>query len=381
MKCYLSNKLLRLSIVLLVLSFISGAQAHELSTAYVNGTVNSEGLVSGEIKINILDLKEAIVLDKNENGELTWGEILAGKPSIHRYLNERLRFSQNSPQCHLSLNSPLALQSLSQNTMLVIAYKVSCENADINTTITLHYEILFDLIANHKAIVSISGHQNEFLSIFDQDTSEQSFNLSTSNILNAFISFVYQGIFHILIGTDHILFLLTLLLTIVLVYKNNQWLPIVSKKMIVKRTFCLVTAFTIAHSITLSGTALGWLPVFGTWIEVIIAASIVFNVLNNIFPKVHQLSLITFVFGLVHGMGFAGALSELGLPEQQKILSVLAFNLGVEIGQIMILIVSLPLLIWLRNKSIYIKYLMPMASLAIGGLAIFWVIERTASLW
>lgn len=381
MKCYLSNKLLRFSIVLLVFSWISGAQAHELSTAYVNGNVNSEGLVSGEIKINILDLKEAIVLDKDENGELTWGEILAGKPRIHSYLNERLRFSQNSQQCRLSLNSPLALQSLSQNTMLVIAYKVSCENADINTTITLHYEILFDLIANHKAIVSISANQNEFLGIFDQDTSEQNFNLSSSNILNAFISFVYQGIFHILIGTDHILFLLTLLLTIVLVYKNNHWVPMVSKKMIVKRTFWLVTAFTIAHSITLSGTALGWLPVFGTWIEVIIAASIVFNVLNNIFPKVHQLSLITFVFGLVHGMGFAGALSELGLPEQQKILSVLAFNLGVEIGQIMILIVSLPLLIWLRNKSIYIKYLMPMASLAIGGLAIFWVVERTASLW
>jgi hypothetical protein len=374
------SQVLTYVITAMIFICVSHVHAHELSTTYVKGSINNDNVISGDIRINILDLKEAVILDHNGNGELSWAEVLAAKPQIGAYFNERIRFTQNNETCRFSVDGALALQNLSQNTLLVVPFNAQCASTLPLDGISIEYLALFDVIANHKAIFSITGTNTDFLSVFDKDTNQKSFNYSTSNTFSAFFAFVYQGIFHILIGTDHILFLLTLLLTIVLVFKQKQWHPIQSKKAIVTRTLYLVTAFTIAHSITLSGTALGWLPVFGNWIEVVIAGSILFNVINNIFPTIHRLSIITFVFGLIHGMGFAGALSELGLPEQQKLLSVLAFNLGVELGQIMILLVSLPVLIALRNKPIYSKYLMPIASLSIGVLAIIWIAERVVNL-
>jgi hypothetical protein len=98
--------------------------------------------------------------------------------------------------------------------------------------------------------------------------------------------------------------------------------------------------------------------------------------LNNIFPLVLRLGLLTFGFGLLHGMGFAGALGELGIPADQQVPSVLAFNLGVEIGQIAILLILLPILIAARNYHWYSRFSMPTASLIITLIAGHWVIAR-----
>lgn len=144
----------------------------------------------------------------------------------------------------------------------------------------------------------------------------------------------------------------------------------------IKDTAWVITAFTLAHSITLTATALGWIVPSSRWVEFGIAVSIVLTALNNLWPLVTRLSLITFAFGLLHGMVFASVLGELGLSEQHTLLSILAFNLGVEAGQFMILMALLPLLFYCRGKTWYPKYGLKLGSILIGIIAINWSIQR-----
>jgi hypothetical protein len=132
----------------------------------------------------------------------------------------------------------------------------------------------------------------------------------------------------------------------------------------------------LAHSITLSATALGWIAPSSRWVEFGIAVSIVLTALNNLWPLVTRLSWITFGFGLLHGMGFASVLGELGLSQQYTLLSILAFNIGVEAGQFMILMALLPFLFYCRGKVWYPNYGLKLGSILIGIIAINWSIQR-----
>jgi len=362
----------------IVSGIMNSAAAHELSTSYINASIDDSRQVTGDIKIDLIDLEGVLPLDSNEDGELTWGEIVENKAIISSYVLQNFRFSQNNIHCALKLESELALQQVSDNVFLLQPFSASCNSNTAANSLNIEYQMLFEDNVKHKAIMSLveNTNGNEFTVLFDASHTAETITLSRSNVMATFITFVYQGIFHILIGIDHILFLLTLLLTISMQYVNKKWHAISSKKAIITRTLWVISAFTLAHSITLSGTALGWLPSFGSWVEVVIAASILFNVVNNIFPLVHRLGFITFAFGLIHGMGFAGALAELGFPEQQQMVAVLAFNVGVELGQIAILLACLPLLIFARDKMVYQKLIMPSLSILIGLLAIYWIIER-----
>jgi hypothetical protein len=169
------------------------------------------------------------------------------------------------------------------------------------------------------------------------------------------------------------------LLTSVLVRRQGRWQAEPSVKRIVVNSCWIVTAFTLAHSITLCATALGILQFPSRWVEVGIAASVAFAAFNNVFPFVHRVALLTFCFGLLHGMGFAGVLGELGLPADEKLLTILAFNLGVEIGQMVILTALLPLLILVRKQLWYSRYSLTAVSVVIFLVACQWVIMRWAA--
>jgi len=180
--------------------------------------------------------------------------------------------------------------------------------------------------------------------------------------------YLLLGIEHILIGVDHLLFVLGLLLLV-----GGAW-----------RLVQTVTAFTIAHSVTLTAATLGWVPVAVRPVEAAIALSIVYLALEVLRVGRGERALaaerpwaVAFVFGLLHGFGFAGALSELGLPEGQIPLALLFFNLGVEIGQLLFVFPVLGLL-WLSRRLLAAVQPWPqtIAAYAIGGVAVYWVIER-----
>jgi len=176
------------------------------------------------------------------------------------------------------------------------------------------------------------------------------------------------GVEHILGGVDHLLFVLALLIIV-----DGT-----------RRLIATVTAFTVAHSITLAAATLGWVQVPQQPVEAVIALSIVF-VASEILhawqgrPGITKRWpwLVAFIFGLLHGFGFAGALAQVGLPQTEIPLALLTFNVGVEAGQIFFIIVVLALLYAIKRViNERPRWAVPVTAYGIGGIASFWVIER-----
>lgn len=178
-----------------------------------------------------------------------------------------------------------------------------------------------------------------------------------------FTSFIRSGFVHVVpLGLDHILFVLGLFLL------SRHWKPLLLQ----------VTAFTLAHTLTLGLAATGMVQVPASVVEPIIAGSIVVIALENIFYPSYTpwRLLVVFVFGLVHGLGFAGALSQLDLPAAALLVGLLGFNLGVELGQLTVIAAGLLLTIWLRDPDRYRKAVVIPGSLAIAAMGAYWMIER-----
>lgn len=186
-------------------------------------------------------------------------------------------------------------------------------------------------------------------------------------------SYLKMGIAHILGGIDHLLFVLSLLLIV----RGG------------KRILATITAFTLAHSITLVSATMGWVHVPGPPVEASIALSIVFvasEVVHGLRGKPGLTArapwVVAFCFGLLHGFGFAGALAEVGLPQKAIPVALLMFNVGVEIGQL--IFVSFALLVghfimrWSLLRKPWMSYAAPYA---IGVVAMFWVFDRVAVFW
>ena len=174
------------------------------------------------------------------------------------------------------------------------------------------------------------------------------------SLLKQFLTFCLEGVWHIWIGFDHILFILSLLLPSVLVYRDRQWRPAPKPAPVFWDVLKVVTAFTVAHSITLSLAALGVLSLPSRLVESTIAASVVLAALNNLRPLVlGRRWLVAFCFGLIHGFGFASVLADLGLPQDALLLALVGFNLGVEVGQLCIVIAFLPLAFLARGSLLY----------------------------
>ena len=167
----------------------------------------------------------------------------------------------------------------------------------------------------------------------------------------AFADYVREGVWHIWIGYDHILFLLSLLLPAVLVRRDNGWHAVRNFRPACNSVLKIVTVFTLAHSITLWLAVMGYVTLPSRLVEATIALSIVITALNNLYPVLPFPGwAIAFVFGLVHGFGFANVLLDLGLSNATLAVALLGFNVGVELGQIAIVLVFLPLAFMLRAR-------------------------------
>ena len=179
----------------------------------------------------------------------------------------------------------------------------------------------------------------------------------------SFWAFVVLGVEHILIGIDHLLFLLALVLV------GVAW----------KQLLLVVTAFTVAHSITLAVAVLGiWAPSPDV-VEPLIALSIAWVGAENFFVEdASRRWRITFPFGLIHGFGFAGALAETGLLAEDAALPLIGFNLGVEAGQILVLLPVLPLVLWLGRAAWFGRRGVRAVSAGVVAVGLYWFVERTA---
>jgi len=366
----------------------SVVNAHELSSGYLTLNAGEENTYSGELLLKPDDIGQVAGLDTNGNGALTWGEIHQNQPLLERYITKVLSIRVDDSPCEINLSMP-NIRSVSGDSYLVSPIQVMCES---DGTLGIHYDGIFEHSPTHKLLVNVnladqsgsrlqsssksSSDNTSVTSVLDTDSRSVTFDASTTSLTALFISLVYEGVWHIFIGIDHILFLVATLLTVNLVREQKQWQKEPSTSRILKHTVILVSAFTLAHSITLTATALNFIALDSRLVELGIAISVLLTALNNIYPLIVRLGIITFAFGLLHGMGFASVFADLNAQSNNLVLSVAAFNIGVEVGQLAIVAVLLPLLLWLRHFAFYAKTLMPLLSSVIAIIAINWTIQR-----
>ena len=254
--------------------------------------------------------------------------------------------------CEVALDSADGL-NLRHSLGAVSGSKIKITSFLLSKLSSNHIQIL-KLIRNDKEIVRqfLTGDKNEFLFAWEDLQTPTSFG-----------QFLILGIKHITFGFDHLLFLFALLLVITRLGEIAK----------------IVTFFTIAHSITLSLAALNFIAVPPTLVEPIIAVSIIYVGVENLFKSKNKKRwLVAYIFGLVHGLGFATVLQEIGIGVgMSSIVPLLSFNLGVEIGQIAIILILLPVLWKLQKKSVYQPRFVPAMSTGIALAGLYWLIERT----
>jgi hypothetical protein len=235
----------------------------------------------------------------------------------------------------------------------------------------------------HRGIARITAAGGrEHSAVLVPGAAPQSFTIDpgADAVDRSFAGFVFEGLHHIAIGLDHVLFLVTLLM--VAVWRRDEvgsgWVPRPSAASAWKEALRLVTAFTVAHSLTLGLAASGVLAPPSRWVESLIAASVLVAAIDNVRPFLRgpRWAMVS-VFGLVHGFGFAGPLQDLGLREGALALPLLGFNLGVELGQLALVAVLLPLACLWRDRVFYRRAVVPGGSAVIAALASVWMLERS----
>lgn len=241
------------------------------------------------------------------------------------------------------------------------------------------YSLFFDVDPTHRGLVQwiAPGSAGAQALIFGTESATQSLALQPVGAWETLSQYIVEGVWHIWIGYDHILFLLALLLPAVLVRREGRWEPAPQLGGAVKEVFKVVTAFTLAHSITLSLAALEVITLPSRWVESAIAASVIVAALSNLRGSLENRRwVMAFVFGLIHGFGFASVLADLGLPKDALVLALVGFNVGVELGQLAIVAVFLPLAFSLRATRFYQVGVLRVGSVIVAMLAAWWLVQR-----
>ncbi len=361
----------RILIVLaLVLGATAPASAHKPSDSYLTLAVDGD-TVRGQWDIALRDLEFAIGLDDDGDGQLTWDEIRAKHQAIAAYALARLTITG----CPVTAGEQL-IDNHTDGAYTVLRFTAACSVAP--KQLQVGYRLFADIDPQHKGLLKVTANGATRTAIFGVDKPDQAIALSgDSSRVGEFIDYVKHGVWHIWIGFDHILFLLSLLLPAVLVWRGARWEKASDFRSAAIDVLKIISAFTLAHSVTLSLAALGLVSLPSRWVESAIAASVVVAALNNVVPIVHGKRWIAaFVFGLIHGFGFASVLADLGLPQGSLALALIGFNVGVELGQVAIVAVFLPLAYAARDSWFYRRVVLVGGSAVIALLAAVWLGER-----
>ena len=370
------NPLRTLALLLVLLLAGPPARAHIASNGFL--TLNVDGpKVSGAVELAIRDGELAVGLDRDGNGKVTWAELKSSQAALQNYVRGHLRLTAADAPCPLKF-AAVEVNDRVDGSYLWLPITADCGGAF--RRLSIDYTLLDAVDPSHRGLLTLFANGAAQTAVLGGGAGTRQFELNDISSWSAFVEYLRAGIWHIWSGIDHLLFLLSLLLPAVLVRRQNRWeaVPIAGPAFlnIVK----VVTAFTLAHSITLSLAAFEVIRLPSRITESVIAASIIIAALNNVFPRVTEGRWrIAFAFGLLHGFGFASVLTEMGLPKGARLISLLAFNVGVEAGQLVVVLAVMPLAYFLRATKFYRRGIMPWGSSAIACLALFWFVQR--ALW
>ena len=369
-------------LALLLLLAAGTAGAHKPSDSYLTIEIKGTQIV-GQWDIALRDLDFALGLDADGDGHITWGELRARHGDIAAYAAARLALRADGQACTLSVGT----QQVDQHTdgaYSVLPLQVACPGGTVPQALEIAYTLFADIDPQHRGLLRLATPAGTRTAVLGPQAPRQSFALGAAEAGSTWqqlVTYLREGVWHIWIGFDHILFLLSLLLPAVGLWRARRWQAVNSLAPAVWDVLRIVTAFTVAHSITLSLATLGWISLPSRLVESAIAASVVLAALNNIWPLFQRRRWwVAFAFGLIHGFGFASVLADLGLPQGALALALVGFNVGVEIGQLAIVAVFLPLAFALRRTWFYGRAVRVGGSLLIAALAAAWFVERAFNL-
>jgi hypothetical protein len=367
------NTVRNLALTLVLLLAAPWAQGHIASNGFLTLKVVGP-TVSGAIELAIRDGELAVGLDRDGNGKVTWGEMKSSQEALQIYVRGHLRLTTDAGPCRLEF-SPVEINDRVDGSYLWLPITAECGRAPDRLSVA--YTLLDAEDPSHRGLLTLVANGTAQTAVLGGSAGTRQCELNHVSSWSAFAEYLRAGIWHIWSGIDHLLFLLSLLLPAVLVRRQNRWdaVPIAGPAFV--NIVKVVTAFTLAHSITLSLAAFDVIRLPSRLTESVIAASIIIAALNNVFPRVTEGRWrIAFAFGLLHGFGFASVLAEMGLPSGARLISLVAFNLGVESGQLAVVLAVMPLAYLLRATRFYRRGIMPWGSSAIACLALFWFVQR-----
>ena len=353
------------------------AWAHKPSDSYLSLSVQKDH-VEGQWDIALRDLSDAIGLDSDGNGQLTWGEVRNKHEEIRAYALSRLVLSADKQACTNQVFEQL-IDHHTDGSYSVLHFRSNCSRPI--QRLVVDYRLLFDIDAQHKGLLRLTQGGLTGTAIFSQESPIQEFSIAGRSRWTEIMQFAYEGIWHIWLGFDHGLFLVALLLPAVLIHMQGRWQAAGDFSSVCWNVVSIVTAFTLAHSLTLSLAALDVIRLPSRLVESSIAASVILAALSNLYPTViRRRWMIALGFGLIHGFGFAAVLTDLGLPHDSLLLSLVSFNIGVELGQLAIVAAFLPLAYLVRRSWAYPRFVLTGGSLAVIAIALVWFTERALGL-
>ena len=384
------------------------AFAHKESDAYLNLRTDpaNDHVLKGQWDIALRDLDFAIGIDSNHDGAITWGEVQAHRAQIERYAMARLTIKGDGLTCGTQPTGQ-KIDNHTDGAYDVILFDAVCDK-EIPARLGVVYHLFNDVDPYHRGIITVHTAQNTAGAVLGPENPTISLDLRNPDRWGQFRSFVTDGIWHIWTGTDHLLFILSLLLPAVLIRRRNDsqdvsgagrgllagtagigtlvsarpragwhWAAVEAWWPAFIDVVKVISAFTVSHSVTLTLAVLGIVDLPSRLVECGIAISVIVAAGNNLYPFVRQrVWLLAFAFGFIHGLGFASALSGLQLPPLAMAASLGGFNVGVEIGQEAVVLLVMPLAFLLRHTVFYKNYVMRVGSILIIAMATGWLIQR-----
>jgi hypothetical protein len=314
----------------------------------------------------------SVFIDDNQDELVTWQEVVAARGQIEAAVLSQLTVARGGEDCALRVQD-LALATRESQHFLSVMVAARCPRAGLLRvggglflTGDASQRVLLSMARGADALTGVMSAAGPHWDEPERPSSWQDF-----------ARFIGQGVWHVLIGYDHIAFVLLLLLPSVLRPVNGEWQGAARFGDVLRDIVTIVTAFTLAHSATLALAVTGTVTLPSQPIEVAIAASIAVAAAINLLPTLSRLRLpLAFGFGLVHGFGFANALNEIDAHGSAMLPLLAGFNIGVELAQLGIVAVVLPLIYVARTHRWYAGGLMPLGSCALGAAGLVWLVQR-----
>jgi hypothetical protein len=362
--------------LLLVLLSPGVATAHAGSKSYLTFNINGDRL-DGQLVMSVTDMALALKLDVRQSPQVLRAALGERSEEVRAYAQQGLLMLVNGRKTLLNFDK---LVEARQNGEDFVILELRAQAPSRIDRLDVGYMLFFEDDTQHECLARVEwdgGASAEV--VFGYGAPYQRLD-RTGGAAPGFVQFVRSGVWHIWTGYDHCLFLIALLLPAVFERGRRAWEPVSTVTVAIMRVLAIVTAFTIAHSITLTCAVMGWVELPARFVESAIAASVFIAALLNFLPATAGFSGpgLAFAFGLLHGFGFASVLRELVPDSGQIWRPLVAFNIGVELGQLAIVAVFFSAAWTLRGTRFYRVGVMQGGSAAVCACAAVWFCLRVA---